>query len=232
MIEAINGIGHAAVASDPRFRAVLAAHGMTLDPESSEIRELVPFVGGFSARTAQIRRNVDRYEAAWRGEHPGEEPGPRLRQGWDRRAWAQARPDKVVPQDGRELVARWNDELRELDYRDPTGAVALAGTRPGWIDREAAAELVVSILGAKRSVWNTADIRGKTEVLLAQTCLLADTAARAKLAEDITARAAGRCTRLLTRADVPEHVRCRGGVCRDDQRAGRQHRTPGGRDPS
>ena len=74
---------------------------------------------------------------------------------------------------------------------------ALAGTRPGWIDREAAAELVVSILGAKRSAWNTADIRGKTEVLLAQTCLLADTAARAELAEDITARAAGRCVRLL-----------------------------------
>ncbi len=104
-------------------------------------------------------------------------------------------------------MARWNDELRELGYRDPTGAVALAGTRPGWIDREAAAELVVSILGAKRSAWNTADIRGKTEVLLAQTCLLADTAARAELAEDITARAADRCTRLLTSPDVPEHVR-------------------------
>ena len=206
-IEAINGIGHAAVATDPRFRTVLAAHGMTLDPETSEIRELAPYVGGFSARTAQIGRNVDRYEAAWRGEHPSEEPGPRLRQGWDRRAWAQARPDKVVPTDGRELVACWNDELRELGYRDPTGAVALAGTWPGWIDREAAAELVVSILGAKRSVWNTADIRGKTEVLLAQTCLVAEPAARAELAEDITARAAGRCTRLLTSPDVPEHVR-------------------------
>ena len=62
-IEAINGIGHAAVATDPAFRAVLAAHGFTLDPETSEIRELAPYVGAFSARTAQIRRNVDRYEA-------------------------------------------------------------------------------------------------------------------------------------------------------------------------
>ncbi len=170
------------MATDPQFRSALAAHGLTLDPETSEIRELVPYVGAFSARTAQIRRNVDRYEAAWRAEHPGEEPGPRLREAWDRRAWAEARPDKVVPKDGAELVARWNGELRELGYRDLTDAVALAGTRPGWIDRDAASDLVVSILGAKRSAWNTADIRGKTEVLLAQTCLLADTAVRVELA--------------------------------------------------
>src|SRR3954470_21152201 len=57
-IEAINGIGHAAVATDPPFRATLAAHGYTIDPESSEIRELAPFVGAFSARTAQITRNI------------------------------------------------------------------------------------------------------------------------------------------------------------------------------
>ncbi|MBC7550167.1 MAG: AAA family ATPase, partial [Cellulomonas sp.] len=206
-IEAINGIGHAAVATDPQFRAVLAAHGFSLDPETSEIRELAPYVGAFITRTAQIRRNVDRYEAAWRAEHRGEEPGLRLREGWDRRAWAQARPDKVVPIDGAELVDRWNSELRDLGYRDPADPVALAGTRPGWIDRDAAAQLVVSILGARRSAWNAADIRGKAEVLLAQTGLVAETAARIELAEDITARAADRCVTLLTRPDVPEHVR-------------------------
>lgn len=206
-IEAINGIGHAAVATDPQFRSALAAHGFTLDPETSEIRELASYVGSFSARTAQIRRNVDRYEAEWRTEHPGEEPGLRLREAWDRGAWSEARPDKIVPRDGRELVDRWNSELRDLGYRDPAVPVALAWTRPGWIDRDAAAELVVSILGAKRSAWNTADIRGKTEVLLAQTCLLADTAARTELAEDVTARAAARCVTLLARTDVPEHVR-------------------------
>ena len=206
-IEAINGIGHAAVATDPSFRRVLAAHGFTLDPETSEIGELAPYVGAFSARTAQIRRNVDRYEAAWRSEHPGQEPGLRLREAWDRGAWAQARPDKVVPTDGRELVARWNSELRELGYRDPAGPVRLTGTRPGWIDRDAAAELVVSMLGAKKSAWNSAEIRGNTEVLLAQTCLLADTAVRTELAEDVTARAAQRCVRLLMRTDAPEHVR-------------------------
>jgi exodeoxyribonuclease V alpha subunit len=206
-IEAINGIGHAAVTTDPEFRRALAAYGFTLDSESSEIRELVPYVGGFSARTAQIRRNVDRYEAQWRRDHPGEEPGPRLREAWDRRAWAQARPDKVIPTDGAALVARWNTELHDLGYRDPPDAVSLTGTRPGWINRDAAAELVVAALGAKRSAWNTADLRGKIEVLLAQTGLIADPAARVELAEDVTARSTALCVPLLRRNDVPEHVR-------------------------
>jgi hypothetical protein len=206
-IEAINGIGHAAIATDPKFRTVLAAHGLTIDPETSEISELAPYVGAFSARAAQIRRKVDRLEADWRQEHPDQEPGPRMREVWDRRAWARARPDKVVPRDGRELVDRWNAELREVGYRDPAHAVTLRRTLPGWIDRDAAADLVVSMLGAKRSAWNTADIRGKTEVLLSQTGLVADPAVRIELAEDVTCRVVARCTSLLTRRDVPKHVR-------------------------
>ena len=209
MIEAINGIGHAAVATDPEFRTVLAARGLTLDAESGEIEQLAPYVGAFSARTSQIGRNIDRYEAEWRREHPGQEPGPRLREAWDRRAWAEDRPDKVVPTEGSDLVARWNDELRALGYRDPAGAVpaVLESTQVGWIDRDGAADWVISQLGAKRSAWNTADIRGRVEVLLAQANLVAQPAARIELAEDITARAAARCTPLLTLPDVPEHVR-------------------------
>jgi exodeoxyribonuclease V alpha subunit len=210
MIEAINGIGHAAIATNPEFRAVLAAHGLNLDADSGEIEQLAPYVGAFSTRTAQIHRNVDRYEAEWRREHPGQEPGPRRREAWDRRAWAEARPDKVVPVDGADLVARWNDELRASGYRDPVAATApaeLETNQVGWIDRDGAADWVISQLGAKRSAWNTADIRGKAEVLLALTNLVADPAARVELAEDVTARAAARCVRLLTAPDVPEHVR-------------------------
>ncbi len=77
----------------------------------------------------------------------------------------------------------------------------------GWIDRDGAADWVISQLGAKRSAWNTADIRGRVEVLLAQANLVAEPAARIELAEDITARAAARCVRLLAAPDVPEHVR-------------------------
>jgi exodeoxyribonuclease V alpha subunit len=207
MIEAINGIGHAAVATSPEFRAILAARGFTLDAETGEIEQLAPYVGAFSARTSQIHRNIDRYEAEWRREHPGEEPGPRLCEAWDRRAWADARPDKVVPTNGAEMVARWNAELRALGYRDPAAPAVLESTQVGWIDRDGAADWVISQLGAKRSAWNAADIRGKVEVLLAQTNLVAEPSARIELAEDVTARAAARCVRLLATPDVPEHVR-------------------------
>ena len=58
MIEAINGIGHAAVATDPEFRAVLAAHGFTLDAETGEIR---------AARA--VRRGVQRPDRADPPQH-------------------------------------------------------------------------------------------------------------------------------------------------------------------
>lgn len=207
MIEAINGIGHAAVATDPEFRAVLAAHGFTLDPATGEIEQLAPYVGAFSARTGQIHRNIDRYETEWRRDHPGQEPGPRLSKAWDRRAWAEARPDKIVPTDGADLVARWNAELRAVGYRDSAHPAALEAIQAGWIDRDRAADWVISQLGAKRSAWNAADIRGKVEVLLAQANLVAEPAARIELAEDVTARAAARCVQLIASPDVPEHVR-------------------------
>jgi hypothetical protein len=211
MIEAINGIGHAAVATDPEFRGALAKAGFTMDPQTGEIRELAPYVGAFSARTAQIRANVERYEAEWRAEHPGEDPGPRVREVWDRRAWAQARPDKAAPEDGAEVVERWNEELRVLGYVDPHDPVPLTSPRIGDVDREAAreaaVELMLSRLGAKRSAWNAADIRGQAEMLIAQTGLITEAAVRIDLAEDLTARAVQRCTPLLLRPDVPEHVR-------------------------
>src|SRR5665811_1328124 len=109
----INGIGHAAVTCDPDFRAALAGRGFTLDTASGEIVELAGFVGPFSARAAQIARNVDRIEATWRGAHPGAEPGPRLRRSWDARAWAQDRPDKVVPKDGAELCLLYTSDAAD-----------------------------------------------------------------------------------------------------------------------
>ena len=208
MIEAINGIGHAAVATDPEFRAVLAKHGLTLDAMTGEVAQLAPYVGAFSARTSQIHRNIDRYEAEWRSEHPGEEPGPKLQEIWDRRAWADARPDKVAPASGADLVAGWNAELRDLGYRDPAGPAEVGVAQVGWINRDGTAEWALAQLSAKRSAWNAADIRGRVEVLLAEANVVAEPAARIELAEDITARAVARCTPLLSSPeDVPEHVR-------------------------
>ena len=62
-LEAINGIGHAAVMTDPQFRAALASHGYSLDDDGGEIVELKAYAGAFSARARQIETNIDRYEA-------------------------------------------------------------------------------------------------------------------------------------------------------------------------
>ena len=209
-IEALNGIGHAAVMCDPEFRTALAARGYTLD-DDGEIEQLAPYAGRFSQRAAQINRNVDRYEAAWRAEHPGQEPGPQLRRTWDRRAWADARPDKVVPRCGADLIAAWNNELRALGFTAPTTSPPNPGIEPGLqigrLNRDVAADIVLTRLGAKRSAWNAADIRGEVERLVASVGVVAERPVRHELVEDITERARTRCVPLLDRDDVPEHVR-------------------------
>lgn len=206
-IEAINGIGQAAVQTDPGFRTVLAGLGYHLDAESGEIVELEPYVGAFSSRSKQIERNMDRYEASWREEHPGEEPGPGLRRAWDRRAWADARPDKVAPTSGAELEQHWRDELADLGFRPPRRPVKLRPARVGRLDRERLVAEALNRLGARRSAWNTADARGEVEQLIATVDVVVDAAVRQELAEDLAARVVAESVPLLGRDDVPEHVR-------------------------
>jgi exodeoxyribonuclease V alpha subunit len=206
-LEAINGIGHAAVMTHPAFRAALAKNGFTLDPETGELAELAPYAGAFSARAKQIETNIDTYEAQWRADHPGEEPGPALQQVWDRRAWADARPDKVVPTSGEELLHRWVEELHELGYVAPSVASVASPLRPGSLDRNALVDLAIVRLGARRSAWNAADARGEVERLISSTGGVVDGAVRRELAEDLTARVVATSRPLLGRSDVPEHVR-------------------------
>ena len=207
MIDAVNGIGHAAAMCDPQFRQVLADRGFTLNTQSGEVNELAGFVGPFSARARQIGRNIERYETAWRETHPGQEPGPELLRTWDRRAWAEARPDKVVPTDGTVITDRWFDELQRLGFRSPTHSVTLNAARPGALDREAAVTTVLARLGAKRSGWNAADIRGQVELLIAAEGMVADPAVRIELAEDLTDRVITACVPLLDQDGAPEHIR-------------------------
>ena len=206
MIDAINGIGHAAVMCDPQFRRALADGGFTLDSQTGEVNELAGFAGSFSARARQIGRNIERYEAAWRDAHPGDEPGPELLRTWDRRAWSEARPDKVIPTDGTVLTDRWADELHRLGFRSPTGATALHPARPGALDRNAAVNTVLSRLGAKRSAWNAADIRGQVELLISSAGMIVDPSVRIELAEDLSARAVAASVPLLD-DHIPEHIR-------------------------
>jgi exodeoxyribonuclease V alpha subunit len=153
---AINGIVHAAVMGDPQFRAVLARHGFTFDP-NGEIQQLTAFVGPFSQRAAQITSHVETYEPAWRVENPHHKPGPMLRRSWD--AWAQERPDKNTAVPAAVAHDRWITELEQLGYHHPdtpTPAV-LASVPVGRVDREQAAAEAIARTGSQRSAWNYAN---------------------------------------------------------------------------
>ncbi len=75
------------------------------------------------------------------------------------------------------------------------------------VDRDRVVQVVLAELGAARSGWNAADVRGAVEHHLAAGHVLAGPAARAELAEDLTARAVARCVPLLDRPGVPAHIR-------------------------
>ena len=134
-----------------------------------------------------------------------------MRRSWDRRAWKDARPDKIAPKDGAELVAAWNQQLRDLGYRDPTAQpglpIVVGAPRVGAFDRDVAVETILVRLGARRSAWNAADIRGQAEKAIAAAGIVVDPAVRTELAEDLTARAIDACVPLLHQPGVPEHVR-------------------------
>ena len=69
MSRAINGIGHRTVLADPRFRAAVAAAGFTFQGDG-EIAELATAVPAMSERSAQISRQIGRFEKDWRKETP------------------------------------------------------------------------------------------------------------------------------------------------------------------
>jgi len=205
-IAAVHGIGHAAVLADQGFRGALAAHGFTLDADTGEVVQLSGFVAAFSKRAGQVAAQVAGYETEWRAAHPGEVPGPALWRSWDARAWATDRPGKAKVETAGRAHGRWLGELHTLGYTAPPGPVRLEGVPVGRINRDAAAVEVLTRLGAARSAWNQADLRGEVEQLIARAGVVADPAVRAGLAEDVTARAATGCVALLDR-DIPEHVR-------------------------
>ena len=210
-LDAINGIGHAAVMCDPHFRAALAGRGFTLDAASGEIVELAGFVGPFGARAAQIARNVDRFEATWRLAHPGPNPARRCGAHGTPARGPKTAQTRSSPKTAPNLARRWVQELAGLGYHDPgparIPAAAAPTVRVGGLDRDGAARDVLTRLGARRSGWNAADVRGEVEALIAGSGITCGAPARLELAEDLTARALAGCVPLLGRAGLPEHIR-------------------------
>ena len=100
--------------------------------------------------------------------NPGAEPGPGGAAAWDRRAWKDARPDKVVPTDGADLVGGVERAAARPRLPRPAPQVGLpivARRTAGRVRSTATprSRSSWSRLGARRSAWNAADIRGEVE---------------------------------------------------------------------
>lgn len=113
---AIRALGTAVIAASPELADVLDRHGLSLDSVTSEVVELQPFNALMSKRGAQVGKNLDRLEAEWVKEHPGESIGPVVATRLRAEAWAFERPAKkpttLAEEDG------WVTELRDAGY-DP-----------------------------------------------------------------------------------------------------------------
>ncbi|WP_133616860.1 MobF family relaxase [Leucobacter luti] len=150
---AIRALGTAIIAAHPKLAQTLAEHGLTLDPASGEVRELQPFNHVMSKRSAQIRRNLDRLEAEWEAEHPGEVLGPVMTARLQGIAWTHQRPGKK-PADLKS-EQWWVQELRDAGY-DPANLEQRAVQRRVTLDDLPVQEIASRALdrcAASTSAW-------------------------------------------------------------------------------
>jgi hypothetical protein len=110
----IRAIGTAVIAAHPKLAETLAAHGLTLDHVTGEVKELQPYNDLMSKRGAQVEKNLDRLVAKWEAAHPGEMMGPVVFARLVAKAWAFERPAKRPAKLADE--AEWLTELREAGY--------------------------------------------------------------------------------------------------------------------
>ncbi|WP_109211322.1 MULTISPECIES: AAA family ATPase [Microbacterium] len=120
----INAEGELAARTDPDWLHALARHGYTLNTDG-EIAELAHVARPLSRRSTQIEANRATLLAAWRAEHPGQDPSPDQLHQIDRLAWAKARPNKPASIDETAWEQLITDELATLDptLLEPRAAV-------------------------------------------------------------------------------------------------------------
>lgn len=110
----INAEGELAARTDPQWLDALARHGYTLNADG-EIAQLAHAVRPLSRRSNQIEANRAMLLAAWRSEHPGQEPSPDQLHQIDRLAWAKGRPNKPGDVDETAWQQLITDELATID---------------------------------------------------------------------------------------------------------------------
>lgn len=204
---AIRALGTAIINAHPELADTLAAHGLTLDPVSGEVAELEAFNPVMSKRAAQVEANLDRMEAEWRAEHPGEEIGPALSARMQTMAWNYQRPSKKPAS----LKAEqwWIRELEDAGY-DPDTLKRRAMQLPVAVDDLSVQEVANRALdrcAAGASAWTVHTIREHATRIVTEYGVRVTPAQLREVIEQATTLAAGDCFSILP-PDAPtaEHV--------------------------
>ncbi len=203
---AIRALGTAVLAAHPRLAAVLDAHGLTLDPVTGEVAELVPFNAVLSKRAEQVARNLAALEARWEAAHPGVEPGRTVRARWQAQAWDHERPHKKPSHLGSE--SGW---LRELDAAGYTPGLPRA-PRPSPVALEdlrvqEVANRALDRCSSAASTWTVHDIQEHVTRLLTEVGVRAERHELREVIAMTTRLAAQDCFSVLPPGTArPEHV--------------------------
>jgi len=203
---AIRALGTAVIAAHPQLAAVLDAHGLTLDPVSGEVAELVPWNAVMSKRGEQVARNLARFRAEWEAAHPGQEPGPVVTARLQKKAWDHERPNKKPSALGSE--AGWLRELQDAGY---TPDLARAAVQPARTLDELRVQQVASRAldrcAAAASTWTVHDVQGHVTRIITEAGVRATPEALRDLVAITTRLAVEDCLSVLPPDSIqPEHV--------------------------
>ncbi len=203
----IRALGAAVIAASPDLAAVLDRHGLTLDPVTGEVTELEPFNALMSKRGAQVRKNLERFEAEWEAAHPGETMGPVVSSRLTAKAWVFERPAKK-PTTTRE-EAEWLTELREAGY-DPETLTRKLVSAPAQSDELSVQKIASRALdrcAAGSSAWTHHDVQEHATRIITEHGVRATREELRELVALSTALALEDCFSILpTGAPAPEHV--------------------------
>jgi len=203
---AIRALGTAVIAAHPQLTAVLDKHGLTLDPVTGEVAELEPCNALMSKRSAQVQRNLARFEKDWRAAHPGEEPGPVVRGRLEAMAWDHQRPAKkpVTLKD----EAAWRIELEQAGYTpDPPRVHRRAPMALDDLSAQQVASRALDRCAAGASTWTRHTIQEHVTHIITEAGVRATPEALRDMVAITTALAVEDCLSVLPPDMVqPDHV--------------------------
>lgn len=203
---AIRALGTAVIAAHPQLTAVLDTHGLTLDPATGEVAELLPFNALMSKRGEQVGRNLARFEKEWRIAHPDQEPGRSAMARLTAMAWDHERPHKKPVELGCEAV--WRSELEDAGYRAHLERAPAPASLPlDELSVQSVASRALNRCAAAASTWTVHDIQEQITRIITEAGVRAEAKALRELIMLTTRLATDDCLSVLAPdGPHPEHV--------------------------